>query len=351
MMKQNRGWLRILTASTLAAVLAACSSGGTAPDNDKDDGSQSGDAGDGDHETDDLVVYSSHPTEMLDHFINIYQEETGIQVDLITGGTGDLLNRVQAEADSPQGDVMWGGSASTGSSKPELFDQYASPLLDEIEPSLLDEEGYNSPFGAFTMLLVYNNTLVSEEDAPVQWQDLTDPKWEDNLRFANPESSSSSTAALATWIAIDGWDLVEGLAKNMIIDDSSSAPFNAVGNGEAQVAVAYEEGAYRWLDSGEVEIVYPEDGVVVLPEGLFKIADGPNSKNAEHFIDWLLAVEQQQELVDNFSGRRPANKNVELPPEMPSADELNILDYSSLDAEENMDDWLSQWRDIMIDLH
>lgn len=342
----RRSKIAYVTATVAAAglALAACGSGSSGAETDGDTTGEEGGQG-----SNELVIYASHPTEMVDYFVEAFEEEnSGLKVELITGGTGDLLSRVQAEEGRPQGDILWGGSSTTGGSKPDLFVKYDSDVLGEIDDAFLDPNGYNAPSDAFTMVILYNKNLVDEADAPTSWEDLTDPKWKGKVRFANPESSSSSYAALVNWLLIGDWDLVEGLAENMIIDDSSSAPFTAVGQGEAEVAVAYEEGAYRWLESGEVEIVYPEDGVVVLPGGLFQIADGPNPDNAKAFADFVLSAEQQQALVDNFPGRRPTNVEVELPDTMPSAAELNVLDYASADAEEHQDEWLSQWRDIMI---
>lgn len=328
--------------AALALVLAGC--------NASSNGDAAADDGDATGGSDELVIYASHPTEMVDHFVAAFQDENpGIEVDLITGGTGDLLGRIQAEADRPQGDILWGGSSTTGGSSPELFTSYDSDALDGIDEAYLDPAGYNAPSDAFAMVIVYNTDLVDPADAPTTWADLADPQWEGKVRFANPASSSSSYAALVNWLIAYDWDFVEDLAANFVIDDSSSAPFTAVGQGESEIAVAYEEGAYRWLESGNVEIVYPEDGVVLLPGGLFQIADGPNPDNARAFADFVLSAEQQQALVDNFPGRRPTHTEVNLPEEMPAADELNVLDYASANAEENQDDNLEQWRRIMIE--
>ncbi len=296
-----------------------------------------------------LVLYTSTPTAQVDFFVKAFEKETGIKTEIITGGTGDLLNRVKAEADRPQGDVLWGGSSTTGGSQPELFVPYTPPESAKVNAAFADPKGYNAPFDAFTMVIVYNKDLVPEADAPKSWADLADPKWQGKVRFANPVSSSSSYAALVNWKLIGDWDFVAKLAKNFIIDHSSSAPFTAVGQGEAELGVAYEEGAYRYLESGKVGIVYPSDGVVVLPGGLFLIKDGPNAENAKKFADFLLQPEQEQALVENFPGRRPSSDAVKLPETMPASSTLHVLDYPTSEAEQNQKDWLAKWQEIMID--
>ena len=296
-----------------------------------------------------LVLYASHPTAMVDYYVKAFEQQNpGTKVELITGGTGDLLGRVKAEKDRPRGDLLWGGSSTTGGSAPELFVKYDAPVLNEISKELVDPTGFNAPFDAFAMVIVYNKDLVPEAEAPKAWTDLGNPKWKGKIRFANPISASSSYAALVNWKLIGGWEMIERLAKNMIIDESSSAPFTAVAQGEAPIGVAYEEGAYRVLKTGKVGIVYPSDGVVVLPGGLFLIKGGPNAANAKKFADFVLATPQQQALVDRFPGRRPANVNVKFPAEMPPVSKLKTLAYPTEDARLQQKDWLARWKEIMI---
>lgn len=296
-----------------------------------------------------LVLYASHPTDMVDFFVERFQREYGdIDVELITGGTGELLSRVQAERGRPQGDIMWGGGAHTGSSAPELFRRYESEALNGISPAFHDPEGFNAPFDAFTMVIVYNKDLVAEDEVPQSWADLTDPKWHRQIVHANPAASSSSYAAMVTWLTIGGWDLVESLAENQIIADSSSAPFTQVGQGENPLGIAYEEGAFRWVPSGNVGIVYPDDGVALLPGGLFLIENSPNPTNAQLFADFVLSHEQQEALAREFPGRRPTHQDVDLDPAMTRVDELNVIDYPAEDAAANREEYLSRWREIMI---
>ncbi|MEX2445596.1 MAG: extracellular solute-binding protein [Alkalispirochaeta sp.] len=300
-------------------------------------------------EEDRLVIYASHPTEMVDYFVEAFQAKYGeVEVELITGGTGELLSRVQAERDRPQGDIMWGGGSHTGGSAPDLFAKYESPALDGISEEFHDPEGYNAPFDAFTMVIVYNTDLVSEDEVPRRWADLADPKWSGQVVHANPAASSSAYAAMNTWLQIGGWDMVEELAENQIIADSSSAPFTQVGQGENPLGVAYEEGAFRWVPSGNVGIVYPEDGVALLPGGLFLIQDGPNPSNAQRFADFVLSKESQEALAREFPGRRPTHREVELHPAMTPVEELNVIEYPVEAASENREEYLNRWREIMI---
>ena len=42
-----------------------------------------------------LVVYASHPSEMVDHFTKMFGDKYGIRVTSVKAGTGELLNRIK----------------------------------------------------------------------------------------------------------------------------------------------------------------------------------------------------------------------------------------------------------------
>lgn len=58
-----------------------------------------------------LTLYTSHKEDVFSPIVKEFQERTGIQVDIVSAGTGEILKRIEAEAQSgnPLGDVMFGG--------------------------------------------------------------------------------------------------------------------------------------------------------------------------------------------------------------------------------------------------
>ena len=56
-----------------------------------------------------LVLYYSHAAEWSDVIIQGFEEKYGVDVELVSLGTGECLSRIQAEAANPQADVVWGG--------------------------------------------------------------------------------------------------------------------------------------------------------------------------------------------------------------------------------------------------
>lgn len=300
-----------------------------------------------------LVVYASHPSEMVDFFAQAFGEKYGVSVTTVKAGTGELLNRIRAEKDRPSADIMWGGFADTGASAPDLFDPYESPELANIEPNMLDPTGYNSPFGASLMVIMYNSEILPAEEAPKRWEDLADPKWKGKVVHADPSKSSSALAALSTWLMIYGrddaaWDLVERMTENMNIVLKSSLVFQQVGRGEYPVGVTYEEAAFNYVMAGTGGIVYPADGTLAQPEGTFIVKSAPHPEAARLFADYLLSEEAQEALVANFPGRRPTRIGVATHPQMQPLGTINVIDYDSEWASANRDEILARMQQIII---
>ena len=60
-----------------------------------------------------LVIYTSHKEEVYRPIVEEFEERTGIWVDVVSGGTGELLKRISQETEDPQADVMFGGGVDS----------------------------------------------------------------------------------------------------------------------------------------------------------------------------------------------------------------------------------------------
>jgi iron(III) transport system substrate-binding protein len=166
-----------------------------------------------------------------------------------------------------------------------------------------------SPFG-------YNTNMVKAADAPKSFADLLDPKWAGKLVKAHP--AYSGTIMNATFqIARDlGWDYLEKLAKQRILQVQSATDTpKKIALGERAVMV---DGAgylvIRNKEAGQpVEIVYPAEGtpLATAPSAVFKAAPNPNA--ARLFQNWMHAREGQQLLIDYARQYSPHKQAVEKP--------------------------------------
>ncbi|GAK03866.1 LOW QUALITY PROTEIN: ferric iron ABC transporter, iron-binding protein [Geomicrobium sp. JCM 19037] len=302
--------------ASFSAILVAC--GGE----DSSDSEESNSDGDAQEETSSLTVYSPHQTEIINPIVNEFQDQTGISVDLITAGTGELLNRVEAESGNPLGDVFWGGGAESLERISEYFTPYVTSEDEHIPEEFKSPTDSWTGFSALPMVIMYNESMVDEADVPTSWEDLLDPKWEGEIAYADPSSSGSSYTQVVTMLFAfeddgnDGWnyveDFIEQLDGNTL--SGSSMVYQGVSDGEFPIGVTLEEAAYRYIvGDAPVGISYPSEGTSAVPDGMAIIEGANNQANAEAFLDFL-AGEEVQEMATREFNRRTVRDDVD-PPE------------------------------------
>ena len=60
-----------------------------------------------------VVVYNCGTEDWTAPIAKGFQEETGIQVRLVSDSSDALMTRVRTEQEKPRGDVLWGGMEDT----------------------------------------------------------------------------------------------------------------------------------------------------------------------------------------------------------------------------------------------
>jgi iron(III) transport system substrate-binding protein len=164
-----------------------------------------------------------------------------------------------------------------------------------------DPDGFHITTRIWLCSLGYNTNLVKPADAPKSFADLLDPKWTGKMIKAHPAYSGTIMTATFAIVRDLGWDYLEKLAKQRIMQvQSSTDPPKKLALGErAVMADGNDYNLIQLKESGQpVEVVYPSEGTPIItgPSGLFKAAPNPNA--ARLFHNWLHTVEGQQVLVD-----------------------------------------------------
>lgn len=267
-----------------------------------------------------VTVYHSHPADWTEPLFREFEEQTGIKVNVVSAGTGELLARIQAEQENPLGDIIWGGdAASYVGFQEEYMQPYVSPEAASFPEQYQDPNGYWVAFNVEPSVVIYNTKLVSEADAPKSWADVCDPKFKGQIATADPAKSSTGFVALVSMMRAVGGDddtkAFEGLdrlVRNLDgkVQSSSSLTYKTVVDGEYMIGLTYEEAAIKYVRSGaDIAIVYPEEGqnVALVPIGI--IEGCKNEDNAKAFIDFALSKDVQAQL--NSFNRRSGRTDVE----------------------------------------
>lgn len=268
-----------------------------------------------------LVVYT--PSGKYLKAVNpIFEKETGVKVELIEAGTGEVLQRARAEMNNPQGDVI----AALGAG------------LMEGEPFVVEPEG---GFPAFSRtvgnVFIVNTEQLGDLPVPTSWADLANPIYKGKVAYAGADKSGSAYIQLAVLIGSLGeqaaFDLFETVLPNLIITGSSGQVVRGTGAGEYAIGITNEDAAYFQKVSGNpVELVYPAEGVLVGIDSSAVIKGTDKVEQAEAYIAFLSRADVQQVIVDTFYRRAVAEGATPpegLPTDLPEVD----LDLTTLDKQ------------------
>ena len=293
-----------------------------------------------------LTIYTSHKEEVYMPIVREFEERTGIWVDVITGGTNELLERIESQQDNVEADVMFGGGVESLKAYEHCFSPYVVGSSGSIREPHQAEDAVWTPFSALPVVLIYNTKLVSP-DKITGWSSLSDPIFRGRIAFADPAISGSSFTALATQI-LAGKSMdktLATLAENLQgkILSSSGDVLNAVVDGSCLVGITLEETALKYIAAGaDLAMVYPEEGTSCVPDASAIVKGAPHSENAKKFLDFTVSYEVQQMLSES-SYRRPVRSDIPAGESLLPLQDIVLVDYDIDGACKNRDVILSDW--------
>ena len=314
-----------------------------------------------------LVVLTPNPDAEIQNILNPFIEKYGVEVELMSMGTGNCYTKLLAEVENPTVDVMFGGVESTWTHDyPNLFMTYVAAGNDKLV------EAYQNPDGMITnyilggsCVLIVNEELEAELGLNItSYADLLDPKLKGQIASADPNASSSAFAHLSNILLAMGdgecpyeseaaWNYVAKLIEQLdgAYTSGSSAVYKGVTNGEYVVGLTYEVGAVGYIANGAqgVRAVYPPEGVCWTPVGSAIVNGAKNVETAKLFMDWLISEECQKNMAQaEGSVLRGVRTDLFVANEfMPAFDTLNIKyedsDYTSGNKQTILDHWNDLW--------
>ena len=300
----------------------------------------------------DLVIYSPHPVEKVEFIVREFRQRTGMYVQMVHGGTGELLSYLQKEemADKPSADVFWGGGVESLEAAKQFFMPYIPTTVKNIDSSYIDDENLWTGFSVMTMVIVYNEALVPQQKKPERWADLKDAFFSSRIIIPDPEKSGSAYTMLNAILLTseeENWTLLRAIKKQAFpagIASSSTSVHQSVACGEFFAGLTSEDAALSFVNSGDtLSIVYPKDGTVAVPDGVALVKNARNAEEAKVFIDFVLS-KTVQELIARKWYRRSVRTDIQLPEGARPLNELEILPYNIYEAARQKEKLLQLWR-------
>ncbi len=238
--------------------------------------------------------------------VEVFEADTGLDVDIVRLGGGALVERILSEfgAGVLGADVIRQTDYALATQEFEagVFDPFCPLNIELVSDDLRWGEDGCAFYASMqpTYAIAYNTALVSADEAPKTWTDLTDPKWEGRLCLAHI-GAGGSTWARDLWLrdtyGTEHWEALA--AQNPVITGAAGQVTEVLTRGECAVAhnlpgtvsLAIEQGA-------PLQIVFPEDGVVAYSQwtGLAQGAERPNA--ARVFLNWQMSLKGQTAVAE-----------------------------------------------------
>ncbi len=303
-----------------------------------------------------LTVYSPHDSQPLYAAVKEFQEITGISVNVVSSGTGELLERIRRENEEgePLCDVFWGGGAESIAANADLFEPFTSVFDDWIPKESKDPNFLWVGESPAPVVIIYNTILVSPEEVPTAWSDLLLPKWRGKIACARPGKSGSAYTLLCTMLTAfggeegEGWPFIRKFVENLEgkLLDNSADTYRLVADGTFSIGLSQEKSAQTYIQSGaRLGISYPQEGTSAVPDAIALVKGCNNREPALQFVHFLLGQDNQNMMATLYN-RRPVRTDLLPPKGLPPLSSIKLVAYDLDWAAGSKQEILHTWNTI-----
>lgn len=270
-----------------------------------------------------LVVYSPHGRDLLQLLEESFeQRHPEVDVRWLDMGSQEVYDRLRSEAANPQADVWFGAPAqifARGAAE-GLLAPYRPPWAEAVPPASRHPEDLY--FGVYRTapVLAYNSELLSEAEAPGDWDDLLDPRWHDKILMRDPLASGTmrtmfgmvlARSVAETGSAEAGFDWLARLdvqTKEYVF--SPALMIEKLIRGEGLVTVwELTDMLLQQRRGNPLGFRFPADGTPVIDDAVGLVAGGPQPELGRAYIDFV-GSREAQELAAREALRLPARTDL-----------------------------------------
>lgn len=327
----------VVLAMVLGAILAACSSGSTtsAPAKSSGSGSSSSASSTNSSSVVPLVFYNGK--NYLPGEAEAFQKATGIPTKEVSGPTGQLLARIEAQRNNPHWGVFWSDGAAAYAALDEQhmlvrgFEPDTGTLTALGRKLVPADKSYIPTAVTIAGAIVYNPSVVS--NPPTSFTQLTEPKWKGAVGMNNPAISGPTYTAVAGIMnqlggIKQGEAFFRKLAANGLhVYTTNKVTLSALLHGQIKLAIVQNNAAIELAEKyPQLKVTYPKYATI-LPSVIGIDAKAPKAEiaEAERFAEFVYSPAGQAVMQKvNPYGGWPIIKGVKKAPLFPPLSTLPI---------------------------
>jgi len=270
--------------------------------------------------TNEINIYSQRHYNVDEIQYQNFEKLTGIKVNVTKANADELIQRMKNEGENSPADLfitvdvgkLWQGGEMG------LFQKFQDEsVFANIDPQLLDKNGYWVPVTYRSRVIVYSNERVEKNELST-YEDLSNEKWKGRL-LVRSSSNAYNQALMSSLVENLGTENTtkwsEGVVSNFARDpkgsDRDQVKAIAAGQGDIAIVNSYYIGLLLSSSKDEeinagnaVSVFFPnqadnERGAHINISGLALTKNAPNRENAIKLIQYLTSIEAQKTYVSN----------------------------------------------------
>lgn len=299
-------FVRLLLIFALMFTISACGNNSTQETSDGQ-ASETNQSAQFEGKTMNVVATSDEYAELFDAFT----KETGAKVEFLSMSSGEVLSRVKAEGGKPMADLWFGGGLDSfmQAKADGLLEQYTAKGSEEVAPEYKDPEGYWYSKGLTVVGFIANNDVLAQKNltAPASWDDLIKPEYKGEIIMSSPAISGTNYAAVKGLLDMygdEGWAYLEKLNENIpFYGKRGRDPQEKTVAGEFAIGIIpVDKTAFDAAEENNLTVVYPENGIPWVPEGVAIFKGSENTDIAKAFLDFMFTPEAM-EMIARLDGK------------------------------------------------
>jgi iron(III) transport system substrate-binding protein len=258
-----------------------------------------------------IVIYTSMYQDVIENI----KAELGnafpqYNFTFVYGETGAIQNKIEGERGSGKlgCDILLVAepSYSIEMKANKMLHNYRSKEVSSLAFGS-DPEGYWYPVRISNMVLAFNPEKNARNTLPATFYGFAnDERVRGAISMSSPIISGTTTATVAALLEKYGYAYYSALSKQNVAINNYYDAMDKLESGEYKLIMVLEESILRrrQQQGSKLEIIYPGDGIVMIPSTIMIINDkwsaNKNAAAAEAVSDWFLSPAGQNAIVSGW---------------------------------------------------
>ncbi len=294
--------------------------------------------------------------DKLQVIFETFKQQYGVTVSCLDMSSGEALQRIRAESENPQGDVLFG---TTNLSHVNLAVDGLTETYQGTGWNLMPDGAIKDPNGAWTGFYfgVIGFACSPERledigaECPTSWEDLLDPVYAGEIVIASPAASGTAYTTLTGLLQLfgeeGGFDFWKQMDANVAqYTESGSAPGKLAAAGEFGIGISFAHDIQVQQDSGlPVLLNFPSEGTPFEIGGISIIKGAKNMAAAQAWVDYVFSPAFQR-YHNDVAHRIPVVPGVMLSEGNYGLDDVKLIDgYDPTEWAARRDELVARWED------